>query len=77
MSAYSASTPVTASATDPRLKKAMVGWAAKKARAWVGDRAASTPGAPRMPRSPKEPRVRNQIAMIGPNQLPTRAVPSR
>ncbi|MNG19660.1 hypothetical protein D3C84_1038440 [compost metagenome] len=77
MSAYSASAPVNASTTAPRIATPMPGWTTKKRTAQAGFTACNTSGCCRMPYTPRAPSTRNQVTMIGPNRMPIRAVPWR
>ena len=75
MSAYSASAPVTARTTAPSTMNEAAPWLLRKPKAWTGFRAASTSGACAIPCMPLDASAMNHVSMIGPNSLPTAAVP--
>ena len=77
MSAYSASPPVTASTTEPKIATATPVCAVKNAMPIKGFIAAKMPGALTTSANPMSPRERNHTSITGPNTLPMTAVPNR
>jgi hypothetical protein len=75
MSAYSASLPVSARNTAPRIASASSGCCASIATAKVGDTATRTPGFSRSAASPSTASVANHSSITGPNIAPTRSAP--
>ena len=77
MSAYSASPPVTASTTAPRMNTPCQPCSMKNCAAHHGLNALSTSGALTMFQPPIAASARNHSTITGPNTLPTFSVPKR
>lgn len=77
MSANSASAPVTASTTPPRVRNAAFASAITSSTIQCGDSERITPGVCARERSPKAAAATNQSSITGPKMPPMRAVPKR